>query len=107
MNSLEISQNSPKSINNISNNVSNGGPTRNLSLSDSHRTAAQSVTRRTRLPHQMVESESQLAGFLRNNIGKVGIPRWQLFRHLSEVHQDLSKVTFPVTFNEPISILQR
>jgi hypothetical protein len=71
MNSLEISQNSLKGINNIPNNVSNGGATSNPSISAPQRGAAQLVTRRSRLPHPMVGNEGQLANFLRNNIGKV------------------------------------
>lgn len=48
------------------------------------------TSRRSQLPHPMVGNEGQLANFLKQNIGK-----------------DLSKVAFPVAFNEPISLLQR
>ncbi|KIO33601.1 hypothetical protein M407DRAFT_231739 [Tulasnella calospora MUT 4182] len=48
------------------------------------------VIRRTKLPSPMVGDDGSLLAVLRKNVGK-----------------DLSTVSFPVSFNEPISILQK
>ena len=49
-----------------------------------------SVSRRTRLPARPLGDEGSLFAVLKKNVG-----------------QDLSNISFPVTFNEPLSLLQR
>ncbi|KAG6868331.1 hypothetical protein C0993_004940 [Termitomyces sp. T159_Od127] len=54
------------------------------------------VKRRTRLPSPPVNDEGSLFAILKRNVGKVKV-----------FICDLSTITFPVTFNEPLTLLQR
>lgn len=66
------------------------------------------VVRRTRLPSGPIGDEGSLFAILKNNVGKVtfGVSNtngpW-----LINLSKDLSTIAFPVSFNEPLTLLQR
>lgn len=87
------------------------------------------VERRTKLPHPVAGEEVSLFGLLKKNMGKVSVHRiksvsrarheWSrvvaandkglIFQGIlptKKHYQDLSKISFPVTLNEPLSALQ-
>ena len=68
---------------------------------------ARQVVRRTRLPSGPVGDEGSLFATLKKNVGKVR--SGYLMSRQGEVHylQDLSTIAFPVSFNEPLTLLQR
>ncbi|KAG9044126.1 hypothetical protein FS837_008740 [Tulasnella sp. UAMH 9824] len=65
-------------------------PTPTKERSDDGDSKHRVIIRRTKLPSPMVGDDGSLLAVLRKNVGK-----------------DLSTVSFPVSFNEPISILQK
>ncbi|KAG8919174.1 hypothetical protein FRC01_001441 [Tulasnella sp. 417] len=85
-------------------------PTPTKERSDDGDSKHKVVIRRTKLPSPMVGDDGSLLAVLRKNVGKV--TRASL---LQDIHalmaivpsKDLSTVSFPVSFNEPISILQK
>jgi hypothetical protein len=69
---------------------------------------ASQVVRRTRLPSGPIGDEGSLFAILKNNVGKVTFVAsntndpW-----LINLSKDLSTIAFPVSFNEPLTLLQR
>jgi hypothetical protein len=69
---------------------------------------ARQVVRRTRLPSGPIGDEGSLFAILKNNVGKVAFGAsdttdpW-----LMNLLKDLSTIAFPVSFNEPLTLLQR
>lgn len=67
---------------------------------------ARQITRRTRLPSGPVGDEGSLFTVLKKNVGKVRC--FFTRHHRSGIQaQDLSTIAFPVSFNEPLTMLQR
>jgi len=67
---------------------------------------ARQITRRTRLPCGPVGDEGSLFTMLKKNVGKVRCFFTRLHRSRMQA-QDLSTIAFPVSFNEPLTMLQR
>ncbi len=70
----------------------------------------QQVVHRTSLPSGPVADEGSLFAVFKKNVGKVlSIHRIITYTELTLVFfgQDLSSIAFPVTFNEPLTLLQR
>jgi hypothetical protein len=67
----------------------------------------QEVKRRTQLPSGPVGDEGSLFSVLKKNVGKVGPALLQYTSHQLTRSQDLSQVVMPVSFNEPLTLLQR
>jgi hypothetical protein len=66
------------------------------------------VARRTQLPCLAPVDEGSLFAILKKNVGKVSkISLLGLYQGKSLSWQDLSTISFPVTFNEPLTMLQR
>lgn len=65
------------------------------------------VVRRTQLPCLCPSDEGSLFTILKKNVGKVSKMIWQNSIRDKLSSQDLSTITFPVTFNEPLTMLQR
>lgn len=65
------------------------------------------VTRRVKLPSGPIGDEGSLFAMLKKNVGKVWsyLARFVIFS--LNPSQDLSTIAFPVTFNEPLTLLQR
>jgi hypothetical protein len=72
-------------------------------------TQALQITRRTQLAAPQLGDEGSLFAILKKNIGKVSSFHVQLSRTTYQRvrFQDLSTITVPVTFNEPLTLLQR
>ena len=64
------------------------------------------VMRRTQLPVPSCGDEGSLFAILKKNVGKVCMSYATITGELRML-QDLSTITFPVTFNEPLTLLQR
>lgn len=66
------------------------------------------IARRNRLPTKPMHDEGSLLGVLRKNIGQV---RYIIHNYESDAYQaffqDLANIVLPVTFNEPLTLLQR
>lgn len=68
---------------------------------------ADNVNRRKQLPHPLAGEEVSLFSLLKRNMGKVETLHSQTHAcRLMKSVQDLSKISFPVTLNEPIDQLQ-
>jgi len=65
------------------------------------------VVRRTQLPVPSCSDEGSLFTILKKNVGKVSVFCYGDYELIEEMLQDLSTITFPVTFNEPLTLLQR
>ena len=63
------------------------------------------VMRRTQLPVPSFSDEGSLFTILKKNVGKVCVSHCR--DHWLIDSKDLSTITFPVTFNEPLTLLQR
>jgi hypothetical protein len=64
------------------------------------------VVRRTQLPASPAGDEGSLFAILKKNVGKVCMALL-CSPPSNSIIQDLSTITFPVTFNEPLTLLQR
>jgi len=70
--------------------------------------SASQVVRRTCLPSGPVGDEGSLFAILKNNVGKVtGLVQDITDLWLTNVCKDLSTIALPVSFNEPLTMLQR
>ena len=65
------------------------------------------VMRRTQLPVPSFRDEGSLFTILKKNVGKVCVSYCRDHGLIEVRSQDLSTITFPVTFNEPLTLLQR
>jgi oxysterol-binding protein-related protein 3/6/7 len=65
------------------------------------------VVRRTQLPVPSCNDEGSLFTILKKNVGKVCVSYCHVHWLIEVTSQDLSTITFPVTFNEPLTLLQR
>ena len=69
------------------------------------RTPSTEVKHRTRLPALPPADEGSLFTILKKNVGKVSSSRPG--KYYINAQQDLATITLPVTFNEPLTLLQR
>ena len=65
------------------------------------------VVRRTQLPVPSFSDEGSLFTILKKNVGKVCVSYCHDHWLIEVTSQDLSTIAFPVTFNEPLTLLQR
>lgn len=66
------------------------------------------IDRRRRLPQRTAGDEGSLFAVLKKNVGQVGfIPAFSYPAAQGTNYQDLANIAFPVTFNEPLTLLQR
>ena len=69
---------------------------------------ARQVVRRTGLPSGPVGDEGSLFAILKNNVGKVTCLAQDIADSwLMDVSKDLTTIALPVSFNEPLTMLQR
>lgn len=64
------------------------------------------VARRTELPSGPIGDEGSLFSVLKKNVGKASVFLASARFHFNHLLQDLSNVALPVTFNEPLTLLQ-
>lgn len=68
---------------------------------------ARTIVRRSQLPSRVAGDEGSLFAVLKKNVGKVLFFSGPRMSYVLIFAQDLSTITLPVTFNEPLTLLER